>query len=564
MSRRVLFWIRRYRPSELTGTVTAFLAAWGAFAATGSLLVAAVAGTIGENIGFYGVATARNFLEQWREATPMRGRRARRSFVRTAWLTAVEFGPAELLDTLLIRPGLLYLAPLVIGIPAVGWVVGKVLADVLFYLLAAVGHLLGRRMLSRRPIDDTVIEAEVRAARIRQLARTLDRVDLDALITRHGTPFMLLEPQRVAEQYARLRAALPFVRLHYAVKALPHPAVLDTIAALGGCFDVASDAEIDLLASRGIRTNRMIHTHPVKSPAEITRAYVLGIRTFVIDSAGELAKFRGVPADVSLLVRLGYRNPAAKSDLSSKFGVSHAEADALMAQAAAQGSRIAGFSFHVGSQLDSVAAFRTAVGQTLDLMGRLEARWAVKFGILDIGGGFPASYRRDVATIEQIGEAIGPMLEPFIPRLTVIAEPGRILVADAATVVTRVVGTRVREAERWCFVDDGVYGSFSNVATEAVHPVLVARSELDGTAPALVPTTVAGPTCDSADVLARSYPLPALREGDTLLSPTMGAYTAVTATEFNGRRRAPIVVIDRVAPEAVRPETERVLATVAS
>lgn len=563
MSRRALFWIRRHLPSELTGTVTAFLAAWGAFAATGSLLVAAIAGTIGENIGFYGVATARNFLEQWRETS--RGRRARRSRVRTAGLTAVEFGPAELLDTLIFRPGLLYLAPLVIGVPAVGWIVGKVLADVLFYLLAALGFLVGRRILRRRTTDDTVLEAEVRAARIRQLGRTLDRVDLDALITQHGTPLILLEPQRVAEQYARLRAALPFVRLHYAVKALPHPAVLDTIAALGGCFDVASDAEIDLLAARGIRTNRMIHTHTVKSPAEITRAYVLGIRTFVIDSAGELAKFRSVPGDVSLLVRLGYRNPAAKSDVSSKFGVTHAEADALMAQAAAQGSHIAGFSFHVGSQLDSVEAFRTAVGETLDLMGRLEARWGVRFGILDIGGGFPASCRRDVATIEQIGAAIGPMLEPFIPRLTVLAEPGRILVADAATVVTRVVGTRVREAERWCFVDDGVYGSFSNVGAEAVYPALVARSELDGTAPTLLPTTVAGPTCDGADVVARSYLLPALREGDTLLSPTMGAHTAVTATatEFNGRRRAPIVVIDGAAQEPVLPAPERVLATVA-
>lgn len=292
--------------------------------------------------------------------------------------------------------------------------------------------LLGRRMLRRREPEYTVIEAEDRTALIHRLGRTLNEVDRDALITRHGTPLLMLEQQLVADQYARLRAALPLVRLHYAVNALPHPAVIDTIAALGGCFDVASDAEIDLLAARGIRTDRMIHTHPVKSPAEITRAYVLGIRTFVIDGAGELAKFRRVPGDVSLLVRLGYPGLAPTSDHSDPLGATPTEADALMAQAAAQGSRIAGFSVHVVSRRDTVAAVRTGIGATLRLMGRLETRWGVRFSILDIGGGFAVTYRCDAATIEQIGAAIWPMLAQFTPRLTVIAETGSILVADAA------------------------------------------------------------------------------------------------------------------------------------
>ncbi|MHC5796269.1 type III PLP-dependent enzyme [Lacisediminihabitans sp. FW035] len=550
--RSVGFWIRRYLPSEVAGTATALLAAGLAYATTGSLLVAAIAGTVGENLGFYGVAGARNFAEQWRLSSGEPSQRRRSSLARAAWLSAVEFGPAELVDTFAVRPLLLWIAPLVIGVPLAGWVIGKVGADLVFYGVAGMGYVMGRRWDEARrrssvviAPDETALEGAMRSRRIDGVRATLAEVDLDAMVTLHGTPLLVLDTGRVAAQYTRLRAALPFVRWHYAVKALSHPAVIETLASLGAAFDVASDCEIDVVARHGITPDRIIHTQPVKSPTEITRAYVLGIRTFVIDSAGELAKFRNVPANVSLLIRLAYRNPEAKSDLSSKFGVSPVEAEVLLSQAIAQGNHVAGFSFHVGSQLDSVDAFVTATTATLELMDRLERQWNMQFTMLDIGGGFPVGYRTDVASIEQIAGALRPLLEPRSARLRIIAEPGRILVADAATLVSRVVGVRDRDGEAWCFIDDGVYGSYSNVMTEAVHPVILARSELDREASALVPTTVGGPTCDSADVVARRYPLPRLREGDLLLSPTMGAYTSVTATTFNGRRPAKVVVLER-------------------
>jgi ornithine decarboxylase len=546
--RRVGFWIRRYLPSEVAGTATALLAAGLAYGASGSLLVAAIAGTIGENLGFYGVAGARNFAEQWRLSSGDAAQRRRSSLARTAWLSAVEFGPAELVDTLVVRPLLLWIAPLVIGVPLAGWVIGKVGADLVLYGVAGVGYVVGRRWDEARrspsivsPPDDSVLDNSTRTTRIDGVRATLADVDLDAMVMLHGTPLLVLDTGHVASQYARLCAALPFVRWHYAVKALSHSAVIETIASLGGSFDVASDGEIDLVAG----PDRIIHTQPIKSATEITRAFVLGIRTFVIDSAGELAKFRNVPANVSLLIRLGYRNPDAKSDLSSKFGASPVEAEVLLSQAIAQGSHIAGFSFHVGSQLDSVDAFVRATTATLELMDRLEENWNVEFTTLDIGGGFPVGYRTEVASIEQIASALRPLLEPRSPRLNIIAEPGRILVADAATLVSRVNGVRDRDGEAWCFIDDGVYGSYSNVVSEAVNPVILSRAELDGEESALVPTTVGGPTCDSADVVARRYPLPRLREGDLLLSPTMGAYTSVTATTFNGRRAAKVVVLER-------------------
>jgi ornithine decarboxylase len=141
------------------------------------------------------------------------------------------------------------------------------------------------------------------------------------------------------------------------------------------------------------------------------------------------------------------------------------------------------------------------------------------------------------------------VLAPAADRLEILAEPGRCIVADAGVAVTRVVGVADRDDGRWYYLDDGVYGSYSNVMTEDVHPMLVAAAELDGDPRPLSPATLAGPTCDSADVIARGYPMPEMAIGDLVLSPTMGAYTAVTACRFNGRLPARILPASLAAPD---------------
>ena len=174
----------------------------------------------------------------------------------------------------------------------------------------------------------------------------------------------------------------------------------------------------------------------------------------------------------------------------------------------------------------------------------LEKRLNVRFDTLDIGGGFPVSYDSTVASIEQIGAVLRPVLEPHARRLNIIAEPGRILVAEAMTLVTSVVGIAERADGRWYYLDDGLYGSYSNVMTEDVHPLVFAERELQGTdAGCHRWATLGGPTCDSTDVIAREVTLPDLVVGDLLASPVMGAYTTVTATRFNGRPFTPIAVV---------------------
>src|SRR6476619_2227840 len=148
-----------------------------------------------------------------------------------------------------------------------------------------------------------------------------DAARLTALADRHGTPLLVLLPQLVSRRYRQLAARLPGFSLHYAVKASPHPIVLSTIAICGGGFDVDSSAESALLKQLGLPMDRCIYTNPIKKPVDIDVAYAAGIRMFVVENPCEAQKFAGRPIDIELLVRLAFRNSAAKSDLSSKFGV---------------------------------------------------------------------------------------------------------------------------------------------------------------------------------------------------------------------------------------------------
>ncbi|MCW2515006.1 MAG: diaminopimelate decarboxylase [Mycobacterium sp.] len=362
------------------------------------------------------------------------------------------------------------------------------------------------------------------------------------LVAIHGTPLLVLDPYRVAAQYSLLTEHLRGFHLHYAVKALPHPAVLTVLAASGSSFDVATRAEVDLVSQLGIPMTRCIYTHPIKKPADIDYAYSRGIRTFVVDNPIEAQKFVGRGADVEIMVRLAFRNPSAKSDLSMKFGADPAEAELLVKHVVAAGVRFAGFSFHVGSQGSAVAPYRDALRATLDLTRHVERALGLHVPAIDVGGGFPVTYREEMPPISAIGDVMDEVLGRH-HDYTMLAEPGRFVVADCMTLLTSVVGRATRAGRTWHYLDDGLYGSYSNVMTEDVHPPILALSELeDGPLTELEPVTLAGPTCDSVDVVAGDYPMPSLAVGDIVVSPVMGAYTAVTSSRFNGIAATPIVV----------------------
>jgi ornithine decarboxylase len=275
--------------------------------------------------------------------------------------------------------------------------------------------------------------------------------------------------------------------------------------------------------------------------ADIEHAYRAGVRTFVVDNPIEAGKFTGMPSDIEVLVRLAFPNSAAKHDLSTKFGAAPADAELLAKHVLAAGVKFAGFSFHVGTQCASAEPYREALQTTVELAREVSRTLGVPVPIIDIGGGFPVSYRDEMPEIGLVGATLDEVLGDD-DEFTLLAEPGRFLAAGSMTLLTSVVGTATRGGRTWHYLDDGLYGAYSNVLTEDIHPPILALSELDCGAREYERVTLAGPTCDCIDVIAREYPMPPLRVGDVVVSPMMGAYTSVTSSRFNGIAETRIVV----------------------
>jgi ornithine decarboxylase len=364
-------------------------------------------------------------------------------------------------------------------------------------------------------------------------------VALRRLARRHGTPLLVIDCETIREQYRALSAALPGVELFYALKPLPAAPVVATLRDLGASFDVATTGEIDLVRSQGVGPERCIHTHPIKRDGDIARALRFGIRRFVVDNPDELRKFTRHRGRAQLLLRVSFRSPAAVVDLSRKFGCEPAAVRPLLALARELGVRVRGFSFHVGSQVQDPTKYVEAIDVCRDLI-RQGRRDGHELDTLDIGGGFPIAYGGRVQSIRSFCRPIRRELRSLPPGVHPIAEPGRFIAGPAGTCVASVVGRAQREGRWWYYLDDGLYGSFSGqLYDHALYPV----DSLGGRGPRR-PSVLAGPTCDSIDVVREDVPLPELGVGELVVGRMMGAYTSATATDFNFIPRARVVAVN--------------------
>jgi len=369
-----------------------------------------------------------------------------------------------------------------------------------------------------------------------------------AWIKAHGSPLLVLDCDQVRASYRRLAAALPGVDLHYAMKALAHPAVIATLDQLGSCFDVSAPGEIDLLRAMSIDPGRLVHTHPIKRGTDIRHAVEAGCRTFVVDNLDEMEKFVPYGARVSLLLRIGFRGSDAIVDLAKKFGCAPDEAFGLLQRGRQLGLSLSGLSFHVGSQSRSAVGHVGAIHACLELIERAAAAGLPEIRLLDIGGGFPAPYASETPAIENFCAPIRGALHDSPRNVRIIAEPGRYLAATAMEGIATVIGKARRGGMFWYYLDDGVYGSFSGKVYDGARYPLRVVSNGGGR---LHPSVLAGPTCDSVDIIAEDLALPELEIGDLIIAGTMGAYTAASASEFNSIPKTKIIVLN--APPAADP-----------
>jgi ornithine decarboxylase len=371
--------------------------------------------------------------------------------------------------------------------------------------------------------------------------------EAEVLAGQFGTPLLVASRTALLRNYEALRAALPGVEFYYAAKANPADAILRPLCEAGASVDVCSYGEMQAALKAGFTPEMMIHTHPCKTEQNLTNCYAEGLRWFTFDNANEIPKLARHAPDASLLLRLAVSSSSSLINLSAKFGAFEADAVPLMLEARDAGLTVRGISFHVGSQCRSPEDFHSALVQARRIWDRAAAA-GIELEVLDIGGGIPAPYREAVLSLDVYCRSLNQALEETFGDLIngerpirVIAEPGRGLVADTMTLVTRVIGKSVRACVRWYIIDDGLYGSFSGQMFDHVEYPLIARNADDRT---LFPCVVAGPTCDSSDVVARDQMLPDLDIGELMLVPTMGAYTCASASNFNGLEMARIIGIE--------------------
>jgi ornithine decarboxylase len=355
---------------------------------------------------------------------------------------------------------------------------------------------------------------------------------------REDGPCLVVDLEVVRENYQAFAKALPDTRVFYAVKANPAPEVLSLLAGLGSCFDAASVAEIEMVLAAGATADRVSFGNTIKKERDIARAYALGVRLFAVDCVAEVEKVARAAPGSKVFCRFLYDCAGAEWPLSRKFGCDPEMAVNVLEHAQRLGLEAHGVSFHVGSQQRNVKSWDRALASAAAIF-HVCAERGISLAMVNLGGGFPTKYLKEVPAVKTYGLSIFRALRKHfgnrIPET--IIEPGRGMVGNAGVIESEVVLVSKKseqDATRWVYLDIGKFGGLAETMDESIrYPI---RTPRDGAE--LTPCILAGPTCDSADVMYEKEPylLPvSLEIGDKLLIEGTGAYTSTySAVAFNG------------------------------
>lgn len=372
---------------------------------------------------------------------------------------------------------------------------------------------------------------------------------LKDLANEHGTPLFVVDHDEIRANYAEFKKRLPRVQAYYAVKANPDPAIVRTLYDVGASFDVASMPEF-LIVHEFIKDlppkerqdfiwDKIIYANPIK--ANETLEQLDSYKPLVtFDNLEEIGKIRKHAPHAGLALRIRVPNTGAMVELSSKFGASSGEAVELIEAAHKADLVVEGLSFHVGSQTTNFENYLQALNLAANIFQEAKDR-GFELKLLDIGGGFPAPYDEQVQPFKKLARRINAELERlFPPEIEILAEPGRFLVATAATSVAKVIGKARRDGKRCYYINDGVYHTYSGIIFD--HCQYHLRAFRKGTTEIC---SVFGPTCDALDTISLAEELPELTLGDLVYSKNIGAYSHASSTHFNGFPPAKVIHINQ-------------------
>lgn len=374
---------------------------------------------------------------------------------------------------------------------------------------------------------------------------------LKKLAQEHGTPLFIIDHDELRKNYASFKKHLPRVQAYYAVKANSDPQIVKTFYEAGASFDVASMAEFRLVHDnikklpakerQAFIWDKIIYANPIKDIATLQELnQYKPLVTY--DNSAEVAKLKKYAPQSGLVLRIRVPNTGAVVELSSKFGASGGEAVDLIKEAFDSGLTVEGLSFHVGSQSTNFTNYIAALQLSAKIFEEAHARGYPQVKILDIGGGFPAPYDKHVRPFKELATTINTEIDRLFPKngVEIVAEPGRFLVATAATSIAGVVGKAVRDGKQCYYINDGVYHTFSGVIFDHINYHFKAfkkgKTQI---------CSVFGPTCDALDTISLAEELPDLELGDYIYAENVGAYTHASSTYFNGFPPAKVVHVNQ-------------------
>ncbi|MBT8425281.1 MAG: type III PLP-dependent enzyme [Silicimonas sp.] len=375
---------------------------------------------------------------------------------------------------------------------------------------------------------------------------SLSRAEAFAEGHRFTRPTLILDIDQVERNYGALKEGLGDAHIHYAVKANPEREVIARLVAIGSHFDAASRGEIELCLSQGARPETISFGNTVKRASDVAFAYEAGVRLFAADAEEELEKIALHAPGSEVYIRLLVETSEADWPLSRKFGCNREMALELLDTAIVLGLKPVGFSFHVGSQTRHAEMWGATLDEIAQVWDRAKAE-GHDLTLLNIGGGFPAFYGDAIEAPEAYARGVMAQIHArfgSVPR--VMAEPGRGMVANAAVIAAEVLLVSRKTANdlhRWVYLDIGKFSGLAETMDEAIRYQFITRRDAD----AMGPCILAGPSCDSADVLyeKRMVDLPlTLKSGDRIIIRNTGAYTTSYASiGFNGFPPLDVVVI---------------------